>query len=247
VLLQALVAETSDARLDQSAERLFAHRQARQPPGDVPHTPASQADSEKDAPAEQEQPEIAGERKAYRQSMTEMPAKRLVFLDESGATKMARTYAWAPRGQRAYGSIALGSGQRLTVLGALTCECLVATMSIEASTSTPVLLAYLEQVLEPKLQLMKPDAILVMDNLRPHRATTVRELLDQAGIGLLYLPRYFPEFNPIEHAWGKMKERLKAKAARSLEALEAELKPALDTITARDAQGWLPHADYVLH
>jgi transposase len=46
----------------------------------------------------------------------------------------------------------------------------------------------------------------------------VRNLLAQAGIGLLYLPRYSPEFNPIEHAWAKVKERLKAKAARTLEA-----------------------------
>ncbi len=44
-----------------------------------------------------------------------------------------------------------------------------------------------------------------------------------------------------------MKERLKAKAARSLEALEGELKPALDTITAKDAKGWIRHAGYVLH
>jgi transposase len=94
---------------------------------------------------------------------------------------------------------------------------------------------------------MKPDAILVMDNLRPHRATEVGELLDQAGIGLVYLPRYSPEFNPIEQAWAKVKERLKEKAARSLEALEAELKPALDTITAQNARGWISHAGYALH
>src|SRR3712207_6690214 len=86
-----------------------------------------------------------------------------------------------------------------------------------------------------------------MDNLRPHRATEVRDLLDRAGIGLLYLPRYSPEFNPIEPAWAKVKERLEAKAARSLEALEAELKPALDTITAKDARGWIRHAGYALH
>jgi transposase len=94
-----------------------------------------------------------------------------------------------------------------------------------------------------------------LDNLRPHRATEVRNLLAQAGIGLLYLPRYSPEFNPIEPAWAKViepawakvKERLKAKAARTLEALEAELKPALDTITAKDARGWIRHAGYALH
>jgi transposase len=120
-------------------------------------------------------------------------------------------------------------------------------MSIEASTSTPVLLAYLEQVLGPKLQQVKPNAILVMDNLRPHHATEVGELLARAGIGLLDLPRYSPEFNPIEPAWAKMKQPLKAKARRSLEALEAELKPALDTITAKDARGWFRHAGYALH
>ncbi|MBM6584412.1 transposase [Microvirga sp. BT689] len=120
-------------------------------------------------------------------------------------------------------------------------------MSIAASTSTSVLLAYLEQVLVPRLQQLKPDAILVMDNLRPHHATEVRDLLDRAGIGLLYLPRYSPEFNPIEPAWAKMKEPLKAKAPRTLEALEAELKPALDTITAKDAKGWIRHAGYALH
>jgi hypothetical protein len=69
--------------------------------------------------------------------MSEIPAERLVFLDESGVTtKMARTHARAPRGQRAYGSIPLGSWRRLTVLGALASEGLVATMSLEAATST---------------------------------------------------------------------------------------------------------------
>jgi transposase len=180
--------------------------------------------------------------------MSDISADRLVFLDESGVTtKMARTHARAPRGQRAYGSVPLGSWQRLTVLGALACEGLVATMSTEAATSTPVLLAYLEQVLVPKLRQVKPDAILVMDNLRPHRATAVQELLAKSGIGLIYLPRYSPEFNPIEPAWAKVKERLKAKAARTLEALEGELKPALDTITAKDARGWFRHAGYALH
>jgi transposase len=85
-----------------------------------------------------------------------------------------------------------------------------------------------------------------MDNLPPHRATEVAERLNQAGIGLLYLPRYSPEFNPIEHAWAKMKEPLKAKAPRSLEAREAELKPAHDTITARDARGSFRHSGFSL-
>jgi hypothetical protein len=38
--------------------------------------------------------------------MSEIPAERLVFLNEGGfTTKIARTYARVPRGQGAYGSI----------------------------------------------------------------------------------------------------------------------------------------------
>jgi hypothetical protein len=39
----------------------------------------------------------------------------------------------------------------------------------------------------------------------------------------------------------------KAKAARTLDTLEAQLKPTLDTITAKDANGWIRHTGYALH
>jgi hypothetical protein len=69
--------------------------------GDLRGAQASQAASQKKTlrAAEQERPEIAAEREAYRQQMSELPVERLVFLDESGVTtKMARTHARAPRG-----------------------------------------------------------------------------------------------------------------------------------------------------
>lgn len=173
---------------------------------------------------------------------------RLVFVDESGITpKMSRTHARAPQGQRAYGSVPFGSWQRLTVLGALSSEGVVAAMSIEAATSTPVFLAYLEQGLVPELKRVKPDAVVVMDNLRPHKAGAVGQVLAAAGVGLIYLPRYSPELNPIEPGWSKLKTRLKAKAARTLHTLDAELGPALEAITPQDAKGFFRHAGYALH
>jgi transposase len=123
----------------------------------------------------------------------------------------------------------------------------VAAMSIEAATSTPVFLAYLEQVLVPELKRTKPGAVVVMDNLRPPRADAVGRMLEAAGLGLIYLPRYSPDLNPIEPGWAKLKTRLRAKAARTTEALDAELGPALGTITARDAEGFFRHAGYALN
>ena len=83
-----------------------------------------------------------------------------------------------------------------------------------------------------------------MDNLGAHKAETVRGALDRAGLGHRYLPSYSPDMNPIEPAWSKLKTRLRAVGARSREALEAALGPALATITAQDARGWFRLAGY---
>jgi transposase len=50
--------------------------------------------------------------------------------------------------------------------------------------------------------------------------------------------------NPIEQAWSKLEARLRAVGARSKEALEAALGPALAAITAQDARGWFRLAGY---
>jgi transposase len=93
----------------------------------------------------------------------------------------------------------------------------------------------------------RPDAIVVMDNLSAHKAERVRHALDAAKIAYRYLPPYSPDPNPIEPCWSKFKGWLQAKAARSLEALDAELGPALATITAQDAQGWFRLRGYNPH
>jgi transposase len=141
------------------------------------------------------------------------------------------------------GKVPWGQWHRLTVIGALASEGVLAAMSIAAATSTRVFLAFVEQVLVPALR-QRPDAILVMDNLAAHKAKVVRNALERAGVTYRYLPSYSPDLNPIEPAWAKLKARLRAKAARTLDALETELGPALAAITAQDAQGWFRLCGY---
>ena len=171
--------------------------------------------------------------------------ERLVFLDECGVlTNMARLRGRSPRGTRALGTVPFGHWTRLTVLGALGIGGMVAAMATEAATSGAVFLAWLEQVLLPELRRTKPDAVLVLDNLRAHKTATVRGLLDNSGFLHRYLPAYSPDFTPIEPAWSKLKAELRRVAARTTEALHRALGPALDTITAQDAAGFFRHAGY---
>ena len=171
--------------------------------------------------------------------------ERLVFLDECGVlTNMARLWRRSPRGSRAYGTAPCGHWRRLTILGALGIGGIVAAMSVEAATSGAVFLAYLEGVLLPELRRTKPDAVLVLDNLRAHKTVAVRGLLDRSGFPYRYLPSYSPDLNPIEPAWAKLKAELRRAAARTAEALHQAIGPALRAITAQDASGFFRHAGY---
>jgi len=168
-----------------------------------------------------------------------------VFLDESGVTtQMTRRYGRAPRGERVQEGAPAGHWRTLTLLGALTLGGLRAPMTIESPTDGDVFLAYLEQVLCPQLQ---PGQVVIMDNLSAHKVAGVRSLIEARGAQLLYLPPYSPDFNPIEQAWSKLKEILRAAKARLLETLEAAIAPALAAVTADNAAAWFRHCGYGVH
>lgn len=157
---------------------------------------------------------------------------------------MTRRHARAARGERAYGSIPFGHRRRLTLLGALTRDGLVAVMTIQAATSAAVFVAFLKDVLVPEIKRRKPGAVLVMDNLSAHKDKAVQETVDEAGLRLRYLPRYSPDLSPIEPCWSKVKTILRGQEPRSVEELDRELLPAIDAVTPQDAKGWFRHCGY---
>ena len=139
---------------------------------------------------------------------------QLVFVDESGATtEMTRRYGRAPSGERIREAAPAGHWSTLTLLGALTPEGILASMTVESPTDGDVFLAYLDQVLCPQLS---PGQVVVMDNLAAHKVDGVRERIEAAGATLLYLPPYSPDFNPIEEAWSKIKQKLRPAKARTV-------------------------------
>jgi len=165
-----------------------------------------------------------------------------MFVDESGVTtQMTRRWGRAPRGERIAEATPQGHWQVLTMLGTMSLRGMVATMTVESATDGDVFLAYLEQVLCPKL---KPGDVVVMDNLSAHKVKGVRELIEATGAELLYLPPYSPDFNPIEKSWSKLKQLLRAAKARTAEALEQAVTQALLAITAENAFAWFQYCGY---
>ena len=148
---------------------------------------------------------------------------------------MTRLYARGMGGGRIHEATPGGQWKIMTILGAMSLSGMVATMTIEEPTDTDIFLAYVEHLLYPVL---KPGDVVVMDNLSPHKAPAVREWIEKAGAEVLYLPPYSPDLNPIEKAWAKLKQLLRAAKARTKETLEQTITEALPHITPDNAKAW---------
>ena len=85
-----------------------------------------------------------------------------------------------------------------------------------------------------------------MDNLSIHKSARGRQLIEEAGCTLLFLPTYSPDLNPIELAWSKLKAFLRRTGARTRQYLEMAIGWGLDTITPQDAEHWFQHVSYHL-
>jgi hypothetical protein len=69
--------------------------------------------------------------------------------------------------------------------------------------------------------LVRPSspATSILDNLGSHKAKVVCHAICEAGARLFYLPKYSPDFNPIEQFFAKLKHWLRKAARRTTEAV----------------------------
>jgi transposase len=114
-------------------------------------------------------------------------------------------------------------------------------LAVEGSTTAAVFETYVERVLAPSL---RSGQLVVMDNLTAHKAQRIKELIEQRGCELLYLPPYSPDLNPIEEAFSKIKRLLREAEARTRKALIEAMGVAISAVTDRDARGFLEHCGY---
>ena len=54
-----------------------------------------------------------------------------------------------------------------------------------------------------------PCSVIIMDNASFHRSPSVEQMCSNAGVKLLYLPLYSPDFNPIEEFFAELKAFVK--------------------------------------
>lgn len=96
------------------------------------------------------------------------------------------------------------------------------------------------------LPTLRPGDVVVLDNLSVHKSRVAQAAIEAVGARLIFLPAYSPDVNPIEQAFAKLKQGLRAIGARTTETVMAATRAMCPRITATDAQGYCRHAGYFL-
>jgi transposase len=131
----------------------------------------------------------------------------VVYVDEAGVDDTEDyPYGWNERGQR-FDALKLGHRTRRISMIAGWCKGQVlAPMTFEGTCNTALVEAWVQQFLTPEL---KPGQVVVIDNASFHKSLTLRQLIEQAGCKLLFLPPYSPDLNKIEKFWARLKNYLR--------------------------------------
>jgi DDE superfamily endonuclease len=152
-----------------------------------------------------------------------------VFIDETWtATNMTRSHGRCRRGERLRMGYPHGHRKTTTLVAGLRMTGMIAPLAIvlgpmadngsllDGPINGEWFEAYVGQVLVPDL---RRGDVVIMDNLSSHKRAGVRALIKAAGAGLLFLPPYSPDFNPIEKAFARLKAMLRKAGERTLSGL----------------------------
>ena len=192
--------------------------------------------------SEQEREDVAAAREAWFEGQLDLDPLKLVFIDETAiSTNMARRFGWARQGERCRASVPFGHWKTTTLIAALRFDRVDAPMTIDGALDGASFLAYVEQVLAPTLS---AGEVVVMDNVAIHKVAGVQEAIKARGASVLHLPRYSPDFNPIEKPFSKIKSILERIAARTVDALQAAVDEALRSFTPQECMNYFAASGY---
>jgi len=192
--------------------------------------------------AEQKRKDVARARRKWIREQGMLDPAKLVFIDETSVnTNMVRLYGRAPCGVRLVEHVPFGRWETMTFVSALRHNGMVAPMLIEGPMNGELFLAYVEQCLAPTL---KPDDIVVMDNLGSHKVAGVVEAIEAVGATLRYLPQYSPDLNPIEMPFSKFKAHLRKLAQHTVSGIRHGIRSFLSSLKGQECANYLSHAGY---
>ncbi len=142
-------------------------------------------------------------RREFKKKISKIDKKCLIYLDEAGFDNRENyPYGYSPIGERCYGIKSGKRTERVSWIGALKDGKVFALLTFQGSCNRDLFEAWLKECLIPQT---KPGDIIIMDNASFHKGVYIKEIIEEAGCEIWYLPAYSPDLNKIENWWSVLK------------------------------------------
>ncbi len=154
--------------------------------------------------------------------------EKVIYIDESGMNDNDfYPYEYSEIGKRHYETHPGHYTKRISMIGGLCNEKLLASFMFEGHCNHVVFELYVEKILVPILPV---GITVIVDNASFHRSEKARKLIEEAGGKLMYLPPYSPDLNPIEHYWHKIKTAIRKVMRNSKFGLQKAMENVLKSM-----------------
>ena len=110
------------------------------------------------------------------------------------------------------------------MIAALTIDGVTALMTVRGGVKGENFEKFVFNKLLPTLR--RGDVVL-WDNLNLHKRTDLRAAIESVGARVVQLPRYSPDLNPIEAAWGKVKAWIRKRSPQTVAQLRSLIRRGL--------------------
>lgn len=128
-------------------------------------------------------------------------------MDETGIDKyIYREKARSIRGQKVYDKISGKKYKRTNIIAAKCGNDIIAPLEYKGTTDHVLFEWWFVNILLPMLTF---GMVIIMDNASFHRKAALKVLAEKAGVSVVFLPAYSPDFNPIEKYWACLKSKIR--------------------------------------
>lgn len=175
----------------------------------------------------------------------------LVFIDETGSDRrdQIRRSGYALRGEAPVYHRLLARGKRISAIAAISCDGLLEYELVTGTVNGQTFLEFVRGTLIPQMLPFDGSnkrSIAILDNCSIHHISEVVEEFRRAGILVIFLPPYSPDYMPIELCFSYIKYYLKShdEILQAIRDPKVIIKSAFDSVTKEQCNNWITRCGY---
>ena len=191
-------------------------------------------------------------RGAYMADMSMYKANMLVFADETGkdGRDCLRRFGYALKGHTPQYNQVFKRGTRISAIAAISTSGVIGYDLHTGSVQGEEFHDFIRSTLIPNMHPFNGESdnsILVMDNCSIHYVDEILELLQSAGILVIFIPPYSPDLNPIELTFSFLKQYLEEheEVIQAANNLTDVMKSAFESIPVEYCKKWISECGYI--